>query len=317
MSIFLVSLDFEFFWGVSESRTVSEYGRNILGEWEAVPELLKLFDKYGINATWATVGMLMCRDYRQWKEIAPRCLPEYKNKKLSNYKIDAIVKDNPRIFFGRPLVQRILETPGQEIGGHSYSHFYCSESGVNPEQFSADLECARYIADDIGVSLRSFVFPRNQSSNEYVKVLGEHGYMSYRGNPDSWIYKNGHEVDFGYLGRCIRGVDSYFSFADISNKEIKINEGLFNCKASLFLRPYSRKFSVVEQIRLRRIKKAMLAAAINNELFHLWWHPHNFGVNLDLNIAFLEEILVFFRELNEKYGMVSLTMSDSVQGKGL
>lgn len=314
MSLFLISLDFEFFWGVSESRSVSQYRRNILGEWAAVPRILRLFEKYEIKATWATVGMLMCRDYDQWRNIVPVNLPTYKNKRLSNYHIDDVVRENPKLFFGRPLLQRILDTAGQEIGGHSYSHFYCSEPGVTIDQFSADLECAKYIASDCGISLKSFVFPRNQSSSEYVAVLNRHGYLSYRGNPDSWLYRKGHKVDFGHLGRAIRGLDSYLPLVNLGGKEICSQKGVVNCKASLFLRPYSKRLNSLDFLKLRRIKRAMLAAAINDEMFHLWWHPHNFGVNLDINIALLEEILIYFNYLKERYGMTSLTMHEAAKG---
>ena len=45
-------------------------------------------------------------------------------------------------------------------------------------------------------------------------------------------------------------------------------------------------------------------------MYHLWWHPHNFGINQLENFAFLEEILVHYRYLNEKYGFTSCTMSE-------
>ena len=55
----------------------------------------------------------------------------------------------------------------------------------------------------------------------------------------------------------------------------------------------------------------MSQAAKNNQGFHLWWHPHNFGNNLNLSIISLIEILDHFRILNEKYGMESLTMYEA------
>ena len=42
-----------------------------------------------------------------------------------------------------------------------------------------------------------------------------------------------------------------------------------------------------EAIRLRRICASMDAAARNDKTFHLWWHPHNFGVHLDENMSVL------------------------------
>ena len=52
----------------------------------------------------------------------------------------------------------------------------------------------------------------------------------------------------------------------------------------------------------------MTYAAKNNEAYHLWWHPHNFGINLPQNLLFLESILIHFVFLKKEYGMESKTM---------
>lgn len=54
----LISLDFELFWGVLDCHTYDSYGKNVLGGRNAIPKLLELFKKYGVHATWATVGMM-------------------------------------------------------------------------------------------------------------------------------------------------------------------------------------------------------------------------------------------------------------------
>ena len=48
-------------------------------------------------------------------------------------------------------------------------------------------------------------------------------------------------------------------------------------------------------------------AAANNKGFH----PHNFGKNTELNIAFLEKILINFEKLKGEFGMQSLTMKEA------
>jgi hypothetical protein len=54
----------------------------------------------------------------------------------------------------------------------------------------------------------------------------------------------------------------------------------------------------------------MLRAAMEGSLFHLWWHPHNFGKNLEENMCQLESILIYYSELKTKYGMLSKTMNE-------
>ncbi len=50
-------------------------------------------------------------------------------------------------------------------------------------------------------------------------------------------------------------------------------------------------------------------AAKNNLVYHLWWHPHNFGVNQAENFNFLEKILEHYLYLNKYYNFKSYTMS--------
>src|SRR5262249_61862249 len=66
--------------------------------------------------------------------------------------------------------------------------------------------------------------------------------------------------------------------------------------------------ALLEQLRFRRISSAMETAARRRRLFHLWWHPHNFGVGLQENLTFLRAILDCFRRLQDRYGMRSMTM---------
>jgi hypothetical protein len=53
----------------------------------------------------------------------------------------------------------------------------------------------------------------------------------------------------------------------------------------------------------------MTYAAKNGLTFHLWWHPHNFGINISENFCFLEKILLHYQQLKEKYGFQSMNMS--------
>jgi len=56
---FVISLDFELLWGLRDHATRDSYGANVLGGREAIPRILDLFERHGICATRATVGLLM------------------------------------------------------------------------------------------------------------------------------------------------------------------------------------------------------------------------------------------------------------------
>ena len=64
----------------------------------------------------------------------------------------------------------------------------------------------------------------------------------------------------------------------------------------------------LENLKLRRIRNSMTYAAKNNLLYHLWWHPHNFGQNTDKNMDTLKRVLEHYKKLELKYGFRSLTM---------
>jgi hypothetical protein len=68
--------------------------------------------------------------------------------------------------------------------------------------------------------------------------------------------------------------------------------------------------SFLEPLRMRRIKRSMTRAAKRGEVFHLWWHPHNFGIHQEENFRNLETILKHFEYLRSTYGMQSASMSE-------
>ncbi len=53
----------------------------------------------------------------------------------------------------------------------------------------------------------------------------------------------------------------------------------------------------------------MTYAARHSLTYHLWWHPHNFGINLEENLAFLEKILKHYQKLSEEYAFRSVSMN--------
>lgn len=307
---FVISLDFELFWGVSDTQTIAGYGRNVLGEWQAIPQMLALLRHHHINVTWATVGAIMCRDYQQWRAIRPsRGIGAAPTLGFS-YAEDDLVRQYPKLFFARPLVERILDTEGQELATHTYSHFYCKEAGATPARFIEDLQCARDIAASMGASFESAVFPRNQIVKEFLEVLPATGIRVYRGNAPHWLYRDGDAVPGGFAGRMIRFADACLPLSGSGCRYEQVDGSLVNVPASMFLYPWSALHRPLLALRLHRIKQGMTEAARTGAVFHLWWHPHNFGINLEQNLAILGDILWHYRYLADRYGMRSQCMRD-------
>jgi peptidoglycan/xylan/chitin deacetylase (PgdA/CDA1 family) len=308
MSNFVISLDFEMFWGVADSQTLDGYKDNVYGVWDVVPKLLSLFEKYEVKATWATVGMVMCQDYTQWLDI--RSVHEKLPKPPSNYDLGPIVKEYPRLFFAKSLVQQILDAKEQELATHTFSHFLCNEEVSNKSLFTSDILCAQEVASSFGVQLESIVFPRNQYDYAHISELPKLGIKAFRGNQNHWIYRGGHYVPYGLVGRAFRLADSWVPISGSHIHHIESIHQVANVPASLFLRPWSPKLAKFDNIRLKRISSMMNQAVVADGIFHLWWHPHNFGVNTDGNLNFLEKILIHFSKLRDENGMKSSPMKD-------
>jgi peptidoglycan/xylan/chitin deacetylase (PgdA/CDA1 family) len=314
---FVVSLDFELHWGVRDQLGIDEYGANLRGAREVIPRMLERFAAAGVRATWATVGMLLCESKEELLSRLPARTPAYEDAGLSPYpdidKVGADERSDP-LHFAPSLVREIAECPGQEIGTHTFSHYYCLERGQSAEDFEADLRAAIAVARERGVTLRSIVFPRNQVNAAYLPLCAEAGLKAYRGNPRGWM----HAPRGGRLQRAGRLVDAYVpvSAARVSDPGAAEPAGLVDLPASRFLRPISRSRGVLERRKVSRVLGEMERAAGAGAVYHLWWHPHNFGVDQDRHLAQLDAILTRFRRLREEGRMRSRTMGELADERG-
>lgn len=312
----VISLDFELHWGVRDRVSISDtYARNLLRAREMIPELLDVFETFDVAATWATVGFLFASSRQELEDVSPRVRPSYFDVALTPYgeRVGESEADDP-LHFAPGLIERIGRTPRQEIASHTFSHFYCTEKGQERAAFRADLEAAREIAERRGVRLQSIVFPRNQHNPRYDDILLANGIRAYRGNPDSWTWRfaNGRESR-AVSKRAGRVLDAYLDLTGCGTipwAGVLQPSGLSNVRASRLLGPYRPRARSLERLRLRRFCRCIRSAALDREIFHLWWHPHNFGSFVEDNLTFLRNVLAEFVRCRERHGMLSLTMKE-------
>jgi peptidoglycan/xylan/chitin deacetylase (PgdA/CDA1 family) len=312
-SSLVISLDFELLWGVRDHSDRQSYGANVLGAREAIPRMLEIFEKNGVRATWATVGFLFCETKEELIASLPELRPAYRDQRLSNYTyLDEVGEDERRdpYYFGASLVSRIRQTPGQEIGTHTLSHFYCLEDGQADDAFRADLSAAIKIAQRHRITLKSIVFPRNQFSDASLSICREQGLTHFRGNPDGWAYRAVRTDEQTKPRRALRLLDAYTGLLGAQGFTARNVAGLIDVPASRFLRPCAGKLAPLHPLHLATIKRGMATAAKEGKGYHLWWHPHNFGKEMEANLRGLGAIIKHFRELRDRFGMVSSAMED-------
>jgi peptidoglycan/xylan/chitin deacetylase (PgdA/CDA1 family) len=317
----VISLDFELHWGVRDQIPPDgSYRQNLLGEWEAVPRMLALFKEFDIAATWATVGFLFAKSKQELEEFSPSIRPIYKDPAL--YPYDEPIGEsemNDPLHFAPSLIEAIRRTPRQELACHTFSHYYCLEPGQNRETFEADLNSALAIAKKNGVRFRSIVFPRDQHNPDYDDLLVDAGITCYRGSQPRHAYRATKAAKETRLRRKLKstaGLLDYYvrvSGAHTVSWEA-IQEGcgrLCNIPGSFFMNPYSPRGKRFERLRLQRIIQNIKQAAVSGEVFHIWWHPHNFGLHPDQNIAFLRRLVEAFCRYRDHYGMRSMSMAEA------
>ena len=310
--MFIISLDFELLWGVLDTKG-PEYYSKLGNVYHVVPSLLELFKQYEISCTWATVGALFCEDTSRFLDEAPRLKPTYKVKSICNYTaFKRLSLEDTSILFAPALIKKIESYSNQEIASHTFSHYYTLEDGQTLEQFESDLKAQKSVMLGHTDDCNSIVFPRNQINPNYFESCKKFGINSFRGTASHWAFNSSSKFKQSSFARAFRLIDSYIPLWDCSQVISKdSHSGIVNIPASLFLRPYSHRLSFLEKLKIRRIKTGMTKAAKYGRIFHLWWHPHNFGANLELNMKQLEDILKHSQFLKEKYGFESMTMKDA------
>lgn len=310
----VISLDFELFWGVFDVRSLESYKYNLKKVSEIIPRLLKLCDTYNIKLTFAAVGFILSKTKEELIQFSPKKKPSYSNSNFSPYRLFDSIGNNETedpYHYATSLVELIKQNGNHEIGSHTFCHYYCNEEGQTAEQFEADLLASINIAKQHNITIKSIVFPRNQINESYIKICVKHGILSYRGIENHWMYNTKDTKQLGKTkNRIYRLIDTYLNISGHNTHELQTHHGIANIASSRFLRPYNNILSFLEHIKIQRIKRGMTHAAKHKEVYHLWFHPHNFGDNTNKNFKALEELFIHCNMLKNTYNFKSKTMSD-------
>jgi peptidoglycan/xylan/chitin deacetylase (PgdA/CDA1 family) len=297
----IVSLDLELAWGTFDlwgpgatdiPRPLAEI---FLQTREVVIDaLLDLFRQHDVPATWAVVGHLFldhCEPVNGVKHPdMPR--PTHGWFKGDWYARDpaSTVEADP-IWYGRDIVKKIIRAePRQEIGCHSFSHVIFGDEGCSEEVAESEVRKCVALARDLGIELRSLVFPRSQEGHH--EILSKYGFSCYRTPRPGW---------FGALGGRARGlarlVNDLFGLSPPCAVVKKQPTGLWSMSASAYYRSVvgAGRFVPIRS-RVRQCVKGIDKAIDTKGVFHLCLHPWNLAVETERLIEGLRRVLRYAAE---------------------
>jgi hypothetical protein len=136
-----------------------------------------------------------------------------------------------------------------------------------------------------------------------------------RGNQSAWLFRSDGEAHEGLIKKACRRLDHYVPLTGQNGVTPECDGlGIINIRSSRFLLPVPIRSRIFGPLCQRRIEAGMKHAASTGQIFHLWWHPHNFGSHVDENIALLRLIMERYRALSEVRGMISRSMGEIAAG---
>ena len=308
---FVLSIDTELAWGMIHRRGVDANRLYYESAREAVAGMLALCEKYEIRATWATVGHLMMDSCdKSDGTVHPEIVrPDYQWFKGDWFDQDPVsdIESDP-IWYGSDIVESIQAcSVPQEIGSHSFSHVSFDDPGCSVETADSELrECVR-IAESKGISLKSFVFPRNGVG--HLDVLKKHGFSSFRGVAPCW-YKHFRGTAWSLAHR----IDNYLPFAAPVVQPENVG-GLWNIPASYYY-PHSDDGRIgwgsrlPIWVRVLKARRAIKKASKQREIFHMWFHPYNIAGDMKRLLPGLERIFRYAAEMRSRGMIDNLTMGE-------
>jgi peptidoglycan/xylan/chitin deacetylase (PgdA/CDA1 family) len=288
---FALTFDTELIWGSFDSTTPAEFERLYPDIRGTIDRILRLLERHDVSATWAVVGHLFLaacsRDQAGLvhPEIAVR--PRQRWWPADWYASDpGTDRTRDPLWYGDDIIDALLaaRTP-QEIGCHSFSHALYGDPDLEREAADADLAACIEQAVRRGITLRSFVFPRN--SEGHHRALRDHGFIAFRGSGPAW-----HGRVPPPFRRMAHFVGQVAGIAPPVSMPIETLSGLWNIPGSMLLihRKGLRR-TIPMKSRVLAATAGIQRAAATGGVFHLWTHPFNVANDPAFMLATLDTIL--------------------------
>jgi len=279
---FIISFDCEGKWGVADHLTDHhrQYftNQNLINTYTRI---LNLLEKYEIPATFAFVGAFTLSVEEYYCHQDRFRAPSVNGIDwLVNFKKEVNAKN-----FDGWFVPKCLELVEQhyihEIASHGFTHLPLDEKSITQNAFLNEMALIKDLTRYGKNSDLTLVYPRNQIG--YVDELKNFGFIGYRNDLD-----HKQNTPFNALRRLSR---EFNIFSPKSDPHIQQTELPIRIPSGHFLNwRYGVRKKIPPQITVTRWKNMLEHAIKNNDVVHLWSHPHNFIDGKDM-FSLFENIL--------------------------
>ena len=222
---FVISIDTELAWGSIYDEKILEQKYDTFKKTRfAIEQILKLFEKYNISATWALVGHLMLKNCRKehGKKHPDVIRPQYSWYSKDWFHYDPCNRNEKNsVWYGDDILKKIIDCKvPQEIGSHSFSHIMFGDKGCSSACAESDVKKWIEVASKYKIKPDSFVFPFN--SEGHYEVLKHYGFKIYRSRNTGGYLK----IKNKKIKRIIQILDRIFALCPSTGKVEADKNGL-------------------------------------------------------------------------------------------
>lgn len=311
----VVSLDLELSWGRFDHVPIDVLDAGALKERTSIKRFLALLDRFDIPATWAMVGHLMldgCArglDGMAHADIAPHARYSWFPHDWYHHDPCTTAALAPG-WYAPDILEWIREARARhEIGSHSFAHICYGDPECNPPVARADLKAAVEAAAQNGITLKSFVFPRNQVG--HLEILKSFGIRSYRGRSIRVAEPVFHRWGIRVLLRVLGFLDQLLATPPRQVRAEEALPGLWNIPGNHYYMPRMGINRIIPMAsRVFKGKRGINWAVKTGGLYHLWFHPFDLNVDSDAMLSGLEKIFSHAHQMREKGLLNILTMDE-------
>ncbi len=291
----VVSLDFELAWGSRGGPVSNELNDRFAATRSAVDQLLSLFQRYEVSATWAIVGGMMLGGTKRHSLLSDdryRDIPVGDCRSHPHWYADDVVESIRRC------------SVVQEIGCQTLTHMGVDDTPQGRQQFDSELgQCVQLFQERGLPRPVSFVFPEHYM--HHFDLLAAHGFQCYRSPESGWFER----LPTAPLRAALRLLNSRLRRCPIVEWPDRTGEGLVEIPSSYFFAPLQGGGKLISvKDRVGQTIAGLNAAAEQCKVFHLWTHPNSLGKDTARMLSGWETILEHFKKLRRDGRIESRSM---------